>query len=140
MDNISAKTRSAIMSRVRSRHTSPELAVRKMLHADGFRYRLHCAALPGKPDLVFSKAKVALFVHGCFWHLHERCANARMPKSRIDYWRPKLRGNRRRDRLAQRKLEALGWTVVVVWECELAEPETVRRRLARRLRTRSGAR
>lgn len=124
------------MRRVRSKHTTPELAIRKMLHANGFHYRLHSATLPGKPDLVFAKAKVALFVHGCFWHLHKGCSSVRMPKSRIDYWRPKLEGNRRRDRLAQRRLEALGWTVVVVWECELAAPEATRRRLLRHLRAR----
>jgi DNA mismatch endonuclease (patch repair protein) len=102
-----------------------------MLHAAGFRYRLHRADLPGKPDIVFARSRVVIFTHGCFWHLHEGCANVRIPKSRTDYWRGKLHGNRKRDAVGRRKLEALGWKVVVVWECELASPLAVQRRLIR---------
>lgn len=140
-DKVSATIRSEIMRQVRSRDTAPELKVRKMLHAAGFRYRLHRADLPGKPDIVFAKSRIAIFVHGCFWHLHSGCANVRIPKSRADYWPRKLRGNRKRDAAVRQKLEALGWTVLIVWECELASPLTVKRRLMRGLiRARDAAR
>ena len=134
MDTVSPRVRSAIMRRVRSINTTPELLVRRMLHAAGLRYRLHRADLPGKPDIVFGRLKVAVFTHGCFWHLHPGCRNARIPKSRREYWPSKLRGNRARDRLHQRLLKSLGWRVVVVWECELSKPERVKRRLLRELR------
>jgi DNA mismatch endonuclease (patch repair protein) len=135
-DKVSPAVRSEIMRRVRSRDTAPELAARRILHAQGLRYRLHCASLPGKPDIVFRKARVAIFVHGCFWHLHGGCANARIPKSRDAYWRAKLYGNRRRDGVIRGELASLGWTVLVVWECELLRPDAVKRRLLRELKPR----
>lgn len=134
VDKVSPIVRSAIMGKVRSRNTTPEIAVRKMLYAAGLRYRLHCADLPGKPDIVFAKWKLAIFTHGCFWHLHQGCGNVRIPKSRVEYWRGKLRGNRKRDKATQRELQAQGWTVLVVWECELANPRSVERRLLREIR------
>jgi DNA mismatch endonuclease (patch repair protein) len=110
------------MSRIKSANTKPELMVRKALWAEGFRYRLHDKRLPGKPDLALRGLKTAVFVHGCFWHAHENCPSFRPPKSRIEYWAPKLERNKARDLEARRKLEAEGWTVVTIWECQLAKP------------------
>ncbi|WP_454826717.1 very short patch repair endonuclease [Paraburkholderia xenovorans] len=108
------------------------MRVRRTLHAAGLRYRLHAADLPGKPDLVFRGRRIALFVHGCFWHQHPdpNCKLARMPKSKLDFWRPKLEGNRMRDEKIRSTLEACGWTVVEVWECE-TKPDDLRRLIAR---------
>lgn len=119
------------MSRIRHRDTKPEMLVRRLLHAMGFRYRLHDKRLPGSPDIVFASRKKAIFVHGCFWHRHPDagCALARMPKSRLDFWRPKLEGNRTRDVRHQSELDALGWRYLIVWECELRNKEQFRNRL-----------
>ncbi|MGR9327433.1 very short patch repair endonuclease (plasmid) [Rhizobium leguminosarum] len=108
------------------------MRVRRALHAAGLRYRLHAKDLPGKPDLVFRNRRIALFVHGCFWHQHPdpNCKLARMPKSKLDFWRPKLEGNRLRDEKNRSALEADGWTVVEVWECE-TKPEHLQRLIAR---------
>lgn len=108
------------MALIKDRDTKPEMRVRRALHAAGLRYRLHAKGLPGKPDLVFPSRRIALFVHGCFWHQHPDplCRLARMPKSRLEFWRPKLQGNRLRDEKQRRELEALGWRVVEVWECQ----------------------
>jgi DNA mismatch endonuclease, patch repair protein len=110
--------RSAQMALVRSRDTKPEMRVRKALHRAGLRYRLHDRRLPGTPDLVFPSRRVALFVHGCFWHRHPGCPATRLPKSRLEFWQPKLEGNVARDRRQRRELKALGWAVIVVWECQ----------------------
>lgn len=109
------------MSRVRGRDTKPELLVRKALHARGYRYRLHDKKLAGTPDLSFPGRRKAVFVNGCFWHMHEDCGLARMPKSRLEFWRPKLEGNRARDALKRAQLRAQGWDVMVVWECQLRD-------------------
>lgn len=113
--------RSAQMRLIRARDTKPELTVRRALHAHGLRYRLHARELPGKPDIVFRRKRVAIFVHGCFWHQHPdpNCKRARMPKSRRDFWEPKLIGNRSRDQIARGELEAAGWRVIEIWECQL---------------------
>lgn len=121
VDTVTPARRSEIMSRVRPKNTKPELLVRRLLHAAGFRYRLHCAGLPGKPDLVFPGRKKVLFVHGCFWHMHEGCPLARIPKSRVEFWSGKLNANRLRDNLNVTKLREAGWDVFVLWECELQE-------------------
>jgi DNA mismatch endonuclease (patch repair protein) len=115
--------RSAQMARVRGRDTKPELRVRRALHAAGLRYRLHAKELPGRPDIVFRPWKLAIFVHGCFWHRHgdAACKLARLPKSRRDFWEPKLRGNRDRDLRNQVELRRAGWEVMVVWECQLSK-------------------
>lgn len=113
------------MSRVRGRDTGPEVRLRKALHARGFRYKLHDKKLPGKPDLVFPGRRKVVLVHGCFWHMHGNCALARMPKSRVDFWSAKLHGNRDRDAVKQAELRALGWDVMVVWECELRDLDAV---------------
>ncbi len=107
------------MSRVRSKNMRPELLVRRLVFAMGYRYRLHVRKLPGCPDLVFSPRRKVIFVHGCFWHLHQNCSIARMPKSRLDFWKPKLEGNRDRDEKNKRKLAREGWKVLTLWECQL---------------------
>lgn len=105
------------MSRIRSRDTKPELFVRRLLFAQGFRYRLCRKDLPGRPDIVLKKYKTVVFVNGCFWHQHPGCARAVVPSSRREYWLPKLERNRARDARAYEELSALGWRVIVVWEC-----------------------
>ena len=107
------------MSGIRSKNTSPEVLVRKELYAQGFRFRLHCSDLPGKPDLVFRSRKKVIFVHGCFWHQHSQCIDGRLPKTNTSYWRPKLRRNVVRDAESEAKLRSLGWKIFTVWECEL---------------------
>jgi DNA mismatch endonuclease (patch repair protein) len=127
--------RRAIMAKVRRKNTEPELKVRSILHRLGFRYVLHDERLPGKPDLVFPSRRVAIFVHGCFWHRHSGCNRARLPVTRRDYWKQKFRRNVKRDRRALKELEEMGWRVLVIWECEVASPKWVRvakRTLARR--------
>ena len=132
MDVLSPVERSAQMSLVRSKDTKPEWTVRRIVHALGFRYRLHGTLLPGKPDLVFSRLRKIIFVHGCFWHLHgDRCPLTRMPKSRLEFWRTKLQANRRRDDKTLRRLRAAGWSVLVVWECQMREPEVLRARIVK---------
>lgn len=111
------------MARIRSRDTKPEMAVRSLVHGMGYRYRLHAKDLPGRPDLVFRPQRKVVFVHGCFWHLHRNCPKCRPPKSKLNYWGPKLEGNAARDRKAKRLLRRLGWRSLVIWECELADLE-----------------
>jgi DNA mismatch endonuclease, patch repair protein len=119
------------MSRVRSKNTTPEIAVRKAAYACGLRFRLHRADLPGKPDLVFPRWRVALFVNGCFWHSHRNCPRARIPKSNSNYWSSKLSRNEERDVRSMKELKRLGWRSVVIWECEAKDRfalETIVRR------------
>lgn len=125
VDTVDAVTRSAIMSRVRAKDSRPEMTVRKMVFGAGYRYRLHGAKLPGKPDLVFASRKKVIFVHGCFWHRHDGCSLARIPKSRIEFWTSKLEGNRERDTRNLAALREMGWETMVVWECELGNPEAL---------------
>jgi len=130
-DSLTKAERSERMSRVRDRDTKPEMLVRRMVHRMGFRYRLHDRRLPGSPDLVFKSRRKAIFVHGCFWHRHPdpSCKLARMPKSRLDFWKPKLEGNRQRDLRFQSELDAIGWKYLVVWECELGHSEQLENKL-----------
>jgi len=118
-DTLSPAERSERMSRIRSKNSSPELKLRSLIHAMGFRYRLHVKELPGTPDLVFPSRKAVIFLHGCFWHRHEGCKLARLPKSKLDFWKPKLEANKTRDMLQQQQLRDFGWRVLVVWECEM---------------------
>jgi DNA mismatch endonuclease (patch repair protein) len=118
-DTHSKETRSFNMSRIRSKDTKPEMQVRKYLFSNGFRYRLHVKKLPGKPDIVLSQYRTVVFVHGCFWHAHENCSFAALPKSNNEYWNKKLAGNISRDKSAEKELKQIGWTVIVLWECDL---------------------
>lgn len=115
-DTVSPEVRSRMMSGIRGKDTAPEIAVRKGLHSLGFRYRLHAAALPGKPDLVFPRARAVLFVNGCFWHGHD-CHLFRMPATRQDFWRSKIEANKTRDQKSREALTREGWRVGTVWEC-----------------------
>lgn len=130
-----AATRSFIMSRVRSANSRAERRVRSYLHSSGFRFRLHAQQLPGAPDIVLPMHRAIVFVHGCFWHRHAGCGRARMPKSNVAYWGPKLRGNAKRDKRVRKELNALGWRVFVIWECEIGEGSLAN--LARSLRNSS---
>lgn len=117
------------MSRIGARDTGPERSVRSMLHRMGYRFRLHGADLPGKPDIVLPRFGTAIFVNGCFWHRHKGCRFAYTPKSRTRFWVEKLESNVMRDRRVNRELAKLGWQVVTVWECELRAPERLSKRL-----------
>ena len=121
------------MARIKGRDTKPEMVVRRLLHAMGYRYRLHASELPGKPDIVLRPRRKAIFVHGCFWHRHPdpACKLARLPKSRLDFWLPKLEANRDRDQTNVDRLKAMGWDVLIVWECELREREQLGNKLKR---------
>jgi DNA mismatch endonuclease (patch repair protein) len=121
-DVVDKATRSRMMSGIHAKNTKPELLVRKALHARGFRFRLHVNKLPGKPDLVFPKHRAVVFVHGCFWHRHQYCKFATVPKNNADFWAKKLDANRRRDLLHGQQLRALGWRALTIWECEIDEP------------------
>lgn len=122
-------TRSAIMRAVRSRDTSPELAVRGLLRSFALGYRLHRKDIPGRPDIAYIGAKRAIFVHGCFWHGHDCARGARAPKTNADYWRAKIARNKVRDAGAMDALAALGWRAQVIWECELKDREFLARKL-----------
>lgn len=107
------------MSGIRAKDTKPEVAIRKALFASGFRYRLHKKSLPGSPDIVLAKYRVAVFVHGCFWHMHQNCKLSRMPSTRSDFWSKKLTANVARDKRITDELLTLGWRVLVIWECHV---------------------
>ena len=111
------------------------MIVRRLVHGMGFRYRLHVADLPGKPDLVFPRLSCIIEVRGCFWHQHRGCIDSHVPKTHLEYWKPKLERNLRRDKNNERKLRRMGWRLCIVWECETKRVETLRRRLERFLRT-----
>lgn len=128
-DPLSRAERSERMSRIRSKHTQPELHVRRTVFALGYRYKLHANGLPCRPDLVFPGRKKIILVHGCFWHRHrsKRCRLARLPKSKLEFWMPKLERNRARDMKNVTKLRRLGWKVLTIWECELSKPQLQQR-------------
>ncbi len=129
-DTISPEARSRVMSRVRGRNTAPELHVRRAVWAEGFRYRLHVRKLPGTPDLALAKYRLAVFVHGCFWHQHDGCRNAKRPSSNREYWDKKLDGNAARDARHRIQLEESGWAVATIWECSLkSDTESLLERL-----------
>lgn len=129
-DVFSPEKRSAVMRRVKGRDTGPELAVRKILRAAGIGYRLGGCGLPGRPDVTMKGRRIALFVHGCFWHGHDCARGARQPKTNADYWIAKIDRNRARDANAMRRLQAAGWRAVVVWECDLRRPDVAQTLIA----------
>lgn len=130
MDRISKDQRSALMGRIKGKNTRPEMVARRMAHSLGYRFRLHRRDLPGTPDLTFPRFRCVIFVHGCFWHQHAECRRSTMPKSRQDYWQPKLARNVERDQAAMDKLKQRGWRVLVIWECEVEKLDQLRERLS----------
>ena len=122
------------MSRIRSGNTAPEIALRKLLHSAGFRFRLHSKNLPGKPDIVLPKWRTVIFMHGCFWHRHQGCRDTTTPKTRTDWWLNKFSKNVANDLKKQRALEDAGWRVLVVWECELRELQHLKVELTKRIK------
>ncbi|GGH02682.1 very short patch repair endonuclease [Pedobacter zeae] len=124
-DVHSKETRSYNMSRIKSKNTKPEIFVRKFLHTNGFRYRLHVKDLPGKPDIVLPKYKTVIFVNGCFWHGHDQCRYYVIPKTKTEWWLSKINGNKAKDIINVNSLKKAGWRVIVVWECEL-KPKTIK--------------
>lgn len=140
MDTLSPEERSRRMALVRSTDTKPEMRVRRLVHGLGYRYVLHDKRLPGTPDLVFPSRKRVVFVHGCFWHRHRCPKGDRMPATRVDFWGPKLEGNRRRDARVVRELRRLGWRTLIVWECRTkpSDADQLGRRLVRFLGPKPG--
>jgi DNA mismatch endonuclease (patch repair protein) len=128
-DFVSPEKRSKIMRGVKQSNTKPEVRVRRALHAMGYRFRLHRKDLPGRPDIVLPRYKLAIMVHGCFWHQHASCKDGRQPTSNTSYWSPKLARNVERDAEKAAALVALGWRVETVWECETKDPETLEQAL-----------
>ena len=129
MDRISKERRSWNMSRIQSENTKPEKIVRSILHRLGFRFRIHRKDLAGKPDIVLARYNSVIFVHGCFWHRHKDCKNASIPKTKKKFWEKKFKANIERDIKVKNELKSNGWRVLVVWECELTDIETVEREL-----------
>ena len=118
-----SERRSRNMSAIKSKNTKPEIAVRKLLHSMGYRFRLHRKDLPGSPDIVLPKYKTVIFVHGCFWHRHKNCKYASTPKTRQEFWEAKFRENINRDKLNQENLSSKGWKIIIVWECEIKDKD-----------------
>lgn len=130
-DTLTKEQRSERMRRIKGRNTGPEMIVRRIVHGLGYRYLLHRRDLPGRPDMVLPRHRVVIFVHGCFWHRHPdpHCPLARLPKSRLSFWKPKLDANRERDRRAEAELTDLGWRVLTVWECGLRDRDALGRKI-----------
>jgi DNA mismatch endonuclease, patch repair protein len=128
-DRLDPAARSALMARVRQRDSVPELLVRRLLFSRGWRYRLHARGLPGTPDIVFPRLRAAIFVHGCFWHGHQGCALATVPKTRTEFWNQKVEDNRRRDAGAEERLRTMGWSVLTVWQCETKDQQSLAEKL-----------
>jgi len=129
-DRLSEEHRSWNMSRIKSKNTSPELKVRKMLHSMGYRFRLHGKNLAGKPDIVMKKHKTAIFVHGCFWHRHKNCNDCTTPTANREFWRKKFESNVLRDSKTQKILRKLGWKVFVIWQCETKDQHKLKEKLS----------
>jgi DNA mismatch endonuclease, patch repair protein len=134
MDIVDKTRRSAMMAGIRGKDTKPELRVRQVAHALGFRFRLHRRDLPGSPDLVFPRLKKVILVHGCYWHRHAGCRYAYSPKSNVEFWRSKFQRNQERDLRALADLAKQGWNALVIWECETHDPQTLQARIAEHLR------
>ena len=123
MNRVTADRRSEIMRRIRSKDTSIEMTIRRLVHGMGYRYRLHAKDLPGSPDLVFRGRRKIILVHGCFWHRHRKCPLSSTPKTRVDFWKEKFEKNMVRDRRNLRELKKLGWSILVVWQCEIKDKD-----------------
>lgn len=133
-DIFSPNIRSNMMSRIRGKDTKPELIVRKAVYGAGYRYRLHQNGLPGCPDIVLNSRRIAIFVHGCFWHAHSGCKYFKLPESNRRFWEEKLNANKERDHLAVRRLHNLGWKVITIWECSLRQESRKKNTLEKLLR------
>jgi DNA mismatch endonuclease (patch repair protein) len=131
-DVFAPDQRSAVMRAVKSRDTTPEIAVRRAAHAQGLRFRLNRRDLPGKPDLVFPSRRAVIFVHGCFWHGHDCARGSRVPATNRDYWRAKIGRNMARDKASLAALKKLGWRAIVIWECETRDAERLKRLILRK--------
>lgn len=138
MDCFTPEKRSRVMSRITGKNTRPERVVRSLLHRLGFRFRLHRRELPGNPDIVLPKHRAVIFVHGCFWHRHVNCKDATIPKTNTEFWLAKLNRNVERDRHVASELQAHGWNVLYVWECEIKDLVFLEERLLRELCVASG--
>ena len=130
-DTLTIAERSRLMAKIKGKNTRPEIVVRSLLYRAGYRFRIHVASLPGKPDIVLPRYRTVVFVHGCFWHRHKGCKAATTPKSHRRFWADKFKRNVANDRKHQRQLRRLGWKVVTVWECQLRWPEKAMRRVER---------
>ena len=124
-DHLRRTARAALMASVRTSNTAPEQSAQSLLRQHGIRFRTHDKSLPGTPDIVLPAQRLVIFVHGCFWHQHKPCRQYRMPKSRTEFWLPKLMANKRRDMRTQKLLSKMGWRVLVLWECELRNSESL---------------
>jgi DNA mismatch endonuclease (patch repair protein) len=129
MDNLSPLERSERMALVKNKNTKLELTVRRLIFAMGYRYRLHDSSLPGKPDLVFKSKGKVIFIHGCFWHRHKNCSLARLPKSNLDFWEPKLQKNLKRDKEVQIKLKKMKMKYLIIWECDIKNKERLSKQI-----------
>jgi DNA mismatch endonuclease, patch repair protein len=134
-DKFSRAKRSAIMAKVKSKNTAPEVLVRRLLHGLGFRFRLHRSDIPGTPDIVLPRHRKAILIHGCFWHGHSRCKRAKTPVTNAEFWLSKIAKNKARDRKAKRKLREQGWKVLELWQCQLKSIENLVGRLEAFLRS-----
>ena len=134
MDTLTKEKRSWNMSRIKSKDTAPEMRVRSVLHRTGYRFQLHMKDLPGKPDIVLPKYKTVIFVHGCFWHRHKGCKYAYMPKTKIEFWEKKFSENISRDQRTEKVLKAMGWQVIILWECEI-RTQTFQEELSNRIKS-----
>ena len=128
-DIVSKKKRSEMMSGIKGKDTNPEIATRKMMYKMGLRYRLHRKDLPGKPDIVLGTIKLAIFVHGCFWHRHNQCKYSYSPKTRVNFWEKKFKDNVKRDMNNRHALEELGWKSAVIWECQTKDPDDLKKNI-----------
>ena len=131
MDNLTKTQRKKCMSRIRSKNTAPEYAVRKALTNEGIRYRLHVGKLPGKPDIVISRLKKVVFINGCFWHQHQGCRRNARPKTNKNYWLPKLEKNVKRQKEDIKELKKMGWKTYIIWECEVKNDKKLKKKIKR---------
>lgn len=133
-DHLTKKERSWNMRRISAKNTKPEIIVRSLLHKNGFRFRLHKKDISGKPDIVLKKYNTVIFVHGCFWHQHENCKRATVPKTNKEYWIPKLEKNKKKDKRYKFLLKKLGWNIITIWECETKDEKKLKKILMENLR------
>jgi DNA mismatch endonuclease, patch repair protein len=133
VDVFTSEKRSQIMSSIKSKDTKPEMIVRKLLHSMGYRFRLHRKDLPGTPDIILPKYRVAIFVNGCFWHGHENCPNSSMPKTNKEFWDEKIKKNKQRDQKNIEKLIDQGWKPIIIWSCELKDKSELMNKLQKTL-------